>query len=101
MAANVKSKPEGYNNVIPYMIIKNAPKAIEFYKSIFGAKEMGRLSMPDGRIGHCELQIGDSRIMLAEESLDRGVKSAQTLGDSPISLCIYADNVDEVYNKAL
>lgn len=101
MAANVNPIPEGYNNVIPYLVIKDAAKAIEFYEKAFGAKEIGRISTPDGKVGHSELQVGDSRIMLSEESPDWGTKSPQSLGNTPVSLCIYAENVDEVYQRAI
>jgi PhnB protein len=97
----MKSKPNGYSNIIPYMIIKDADKAIEFYKHVFGAIEIGRLTTPDGKIGHCELQIGDSRIMLSEENPQWGTKSPKSLGVTTVSLCIYADDVDEVYHKAI
>lgn len=101
MAAKVKSIPEGYNSVTPYLTIKDAKKAIEFYKKAFDAKEIGRLETPDGKIGHCELQIGDSRILLSDEMPGMGGKSSQTLGGSPISLCLYLENADEVYKGAL
>ncbi|MES2395434.1 MAG: VOC family protein [Bacteroidota bacterium] len=101
MAAKVKSIPEGYTSVTPYLTIKDAKKAIEFYKKVFNAKEIGRLETPDGKIGHCELQIGDSRIMLSDEMPGMGGKSAQTLGGSPITLCLYLENADEVYKQAL
>lgn len=101
METKVKPIPEGYSNVLPYLAIKDAAKAIDFYKKIFGAKEIGRLSTPDGKVGHCELQIGNARIMLSEEFPEWGNKSPKTLGDTPVTLCIYTENVDEVYKKAL
>jgi PhnB protein len=101
MGDNVKSIPEGYSNVIPYLNIRDAAKAIEFYKNVFDAKEVGRLTTPDGKIGHCELRIGNAQIMLAEESAEWGNKSPQTLGGSSGSVCIYVENVDEVYKKAI
>jgi PhnB protein len=101
MAAKVNPIPNGFNGVIPFLIIKDAVKAIEFYKKVFGAKEMGRLTAPDGRVGYCELQIGNGRLMLADEVLEWGNKSPKSLGGTPVSLCIYAENVDEVYKKAL
>lgn len=101
MAIQAKPLPESYHSVIPYLIINEAAKAIEFYKKAFSAKEIGRLVMPDGRVGHCELQIGDSRIMLADELPEWGNKSPQTLGNTPVGLCLYVDNVDDVFKKAL
>jgi PhnB protein len=99
--AKVNPIPDGYTNVIPYLIIKDAAKAVEFYKKALGAKEIGRLTSPDGKIGHCELQIGNGRMMLAEEVPQWGNKSPQTLGATPVSLAIYVENVDEVYKKAM
>ena len=101
MATKVKPIPEGYHSILPYLSVKDAEKAIEFYKKVFGAKEIGRLKTPEGKIGHCELQIGDSRIMLAEEMPDMGSKSPQTIGGSPIGICLYVENVDEVYKRAI
>jgi PhnB protein len=93
--------PEGYQSVMPYLIIKNAAKALDFYIKVFNAKEVGRLTSPDGKIGHAELQIGSSRIMLADEFPEWGNKSPETLGGSPVSLCIFVPNVDEVFRKAI
>lgn len=101
MAAKVKPIPDGYHSVTPYLVINGAAKAIDFYKKAFGAKEIGRLSMPDGKIGHAEIQIGNSRIMLSDENQEWGNKSPQTLGGCPVGLCIYVENVDEVYKNAL
>lgn len=95
------STPKGFNTLTPYINVKGALEAIEFYKRAFGATEVGRISMPDGSIAHAELQIGDSRIMLAEENTQWGNVSPQTLGGSPVTLCIYAENVDAVFAKAL
>jgi PhnB protein len=101
MSMKVKPIPEGYHSILPYLSIKGAEKAIEFYKKVFGAKEIGRLKTPEGKIGHCELQIGDSRIMLAEELPDMGSKSRQTLGGTSIGICLYVENADEVFKRAL
>jgi PhnB protein len=97
----VKSIPTDYGTVTPYLNIRGAVAAIEFYKQAFGAKELYRLPTPDGAIAHAEIQIGDSKIMLAEESEQWGNKSPQTLNGSPVSLCLYVDNVDAVYAKAI
>ena len=93
--------PTGYHTFTPYLSIKGAEQAIEFYKRAFGAKEVGRLSMPDGTIGHAEIEIGDSKIMLAEENAEWGNVGPQTLGGSPVTLCLYVDDVDAVFAKAL
>ncbi|GAB3334207.1 Dot/Icm type IV secretion system effector PhnB [Larkinella ripae] len=87
--------------LIPYINVKGAAEAIEFYKRAFGATESGRITMPDGSIGHAEIKIGDSKIMIAEESVQWGNKSPQTLGGSPVCLCIYVDDVDQVFTQAL
>lgn len=97
----VKSIPAGYHSITPYLNIKDAVEAIEFYKKAFGAKENGRITMADGTIAHAEIQVGDSKIMLAEESLQWGNKSPQTLGGSPVCLCLYVEDVDAVFAQAL
>jgi PhnB protein len=100
MATNGKSIPEN-NTVIPYLYVKDAAKAIEFYKKAFDAKEIGRISSPDNKVGHCELQFGNVRIMLCDEFPEWGNKGPQSLGDTSVMVCIYTNNVDEVYNKAI
>ena len=101
MKTKVKAIPEGWHSVTAYISVKGAVEAIEFYKNAFGAKETGRLTMPDGSIGHAELEIGDSKIMLAEENKQWGNLSPQTIGGTPVSLCIYVEDVDAVFAKAL
>lgn len=101
MKTKVKTTPEGWNSLTAYISVKGALDAIEFYKNAFGAKETGRLTMPDGSIGHAELEIGDSKIMLAEENEQWGNLSPQAIGGSPVSLCIYVEDVDAVFAKAL
>ena len=101
MKTKVKAIPEGWNSLTAYISVKGALDAIEFYKNAFGAKETGRLTMPDGSIGHAELEIGDSKIMLAEENEQWGNLSPQTVGGSPVSLCLYVEDVDAVFAKAL
>jgi len=97
----VKSIPEGYHSVTPYLIIKGAADAIEFYKKAFGATELFRFPAPDGKIGHAEIKIGDSPIMLADEFAEMGYKGPQALGGSPVSLMIYLEDVDTVFNRAV
>jgi PhnB protein len=93
--------PKGYHTVTPYLIIRNAEEAIRFYKKAFGAIEVGRITMPGGKIGHAELEIGDSRFMLAEEFEEWGQKSPSTLGATPVGFCIYVKDVDEAYKKVI
>ena len=97
----VKPVPDGYHTANPYMTIKGAAKAIDFYKKAFGAKEIGRLPMPDGRIGHAEIQIGDSRIMMSDENPEWGGKSPETLGGTAMGFVLYVTNVDEFFAKAV
>jgi PhnB protein len=98
---SVKPIPDGYHTVTPYLIIKGAAEAIEFYQQAFGATELLRFAMPDGHIGHAEIQIGDSRIMLADEYPGMGYKSPQTLGGSGVSVMLYVEDVDAVFNQAV
>jgi len=92
---------EGFHSVTPYLIIKDAAKAIEFYKNVFGATEVLRMDGPGGKVGHAELQIGDSRIMLADEHPEMGYRSATTIGASPISLYVYLPDCDDVVKRAV
>jgi PhnB protein len=101
MKTKVQAIPEGYHTQTPYINVKGAAEAIEFYKKAFGAKEVGRILMPDGSIGHAEIEIGDSKIMLAEENALWGNLSPQTLGGSPVCLCLYVEDVDAVFAGAL
>lgn len=101
MKTKVKAIPEGWHSLTAYISVKGAEDAIEFYKNAFGAKETGRLTMPDGSIGHAELEIGDSKIMIAEENEQWGNLSPQTIGGTPVSLCIYVEDVDAIFAKAL
>jgi PhnB protein len=92
--------PKGYNTVTPYLVIKGAAKAIDYYKKVFGATVAVRMDGPDGRVGHAELQIGDSRIMLADENPQMGNRSAESIGASPVSLYLYLPDCDSVVAKA-
>jgi len=94
--------PKDYHSVTPYLIIKGAARAIDYYKKVFGATETVRMNGPDGKVGHAELKIGDSHIMLADEnpSMGPGHTSATTVGGSPVSLYVYLPNVDEVVQRA-
>jgi PhnB protein len=97
----VKPIPDGYHSVTPYLIIGAAAEAIEFYKTAFGAIELMRMPAPGGKIGHAEIKIGDSPIMLADEFPEMGYKSPQTLGGSPVSIMIYVEDVDAVFDQAV
>ena len=93
--------PEGYHTVTPYLSTRNCPEAVEFYKRAFGAKELGRMPGPDGRIVHADIQIGDSHIFLCDEFPEMGSKSPETLGGSPVSLLLYVDDVDSFFKTAV
>ena len=93
--------PKGYNTVTPYLVIKGAAQAIDYYKKVFGATVVVRMDGPNGTVGHAELQIGDSRIMLADENPQMGHASASTIGNSPVSLYVYLPDVDKVVAKAI
>ena len=96
-----KPIPDGYHSVTPYLIIKGAAEAIEYYKRAFGATELFRFPAPEGKVGHAEIRIGDSPIMLADEFPEMGYKSPQSLGGSPVSIMIYVEDVDTMFNQAV
>jgi PhnB protein len=96
---SVKPIPEGYSSVTPYLIVKGAAEALEFYKKAFGATEVVRMKMGD-KIGHAEIRIGNSMVMLADEAPEMGAKSPSSLGGSPVGLCIYLEDVDAAAQKA-
>ena len=97
----VKPIPEGYHTVTPYLIVKGGAEAIEFYKKAFGATEIMRFEGPGGSLGHAEIRIGDSPVMLADEYPDMGFRSPQTLGGAGISLMVYVEQVDAVFQRAI
>jgi PhnB protein len=92
--------PQNHGSITPYLVIKNAEKAIKFYKEAFGAKEITRLMIGD-KVGHAELQINDSMIMLADEFPVWGMTSAEKIGDSPVILLMSVDDADSVFNRAV
>ncbi len=102
MADKVSYIPKDYNSVTPYLVVRGAAQAIDFYKKVFGATETVRMPGPDGKIGHAELKIGNSHIMLADESpsMGPGHISADTVGGSPVSLYVYLLDVDNVVKRA-
>jgi len=99
--ANVRPIPEGYPQVTPYLIVDDASAAIDFYSNVFGAKERVRMPAPEGKIGHAELQLGDSLIMLADEFPDMGNRSPRSVGGSPVTVSVYTEDVDDVHERAL
>ena len=101
--AKVNPIPQGYSSVMAYISVKGASDAIAFYKKAFGAEELARMAMPDGKIGHAEIKIGDSIVMLADEMdhPDAVAKSPHTLGGVTSGLCIYIADCDAVFNRAV
>ena len=100
MRTNAKTIPDGFHTVTPYLTVKNAVEAIEFYERAFGARERLRLDMPDGKVGHAELVIGNSIVMLADEFPECGNQSPQTLG-SPVGFAVYVDDADRAMQRAI
>jgi PhnB protein len=98
---SVKAIPAGYHSITPYLILDKAAQAIEFYKKAFGAHELYRMPGHDGKIGHAEIQIGDSRIMMADENHEMDTRDPHSLDGSPVSLLLYVENVDEVFHRAI
>jgi PhnB protein len=98
---SVKPIPDGYHTATPYLIVKGAAEAIEFYKSVFGATELFRMPGPGGCVAHAEIKIGDSPIMLADEFPDIGAVGPKTIGGTPISLLLYVTNTDEIFARAI
>jgi len=95
--------PQGYSTVMPYFSVQGASDAIAYYKKAFGAEELVRMPMPDGKVGHAELKIGDSIVMLADEMdhPDAIAKSPRTLGGVTSGLCLYVPDCDAVFNRAV
>ena len=100
MSSKVNPIPEGYHSVTPYLCIDGAADAIEFYKSAFDAKELMRMSGPDGQIRHAEIQIGDSRIMLSDEVAEMNFRGPKSIGGSPVNIYLYVEDADVVFAKA-
>jgi PhnB protein len=99
--ANVKPIPDGYPQVIPYLAVDGASAAIDFYGKVFGATERMRMPSPGDRIGHAELEIGDSLIMLADEHPEMGIRGPKTIGGTPVTISVYVDDVDGVFERAV
>ena len=97
----VKPVPEGYHTATPYLYVRGGVKALDFYKKAFGATELMRMEGPGGSIGHAEIKIGDSPIMLADESPEMGARSPESYGGSAVGLMLYVPNVDETVKRAV
>src|SRR5205814_10111497 len=101
-AMSVKPIPDGYHAVTPYLVIKGASQAIEFYKNVFGAVEVFRMADPTtNKVGHAEIKIRDSHVMLADEYPEMGFKGPQAFGGTPVSMLLYVDDVDGTFQKAI
>jgi PhnB protein len=101
MAKQVRAIPEGHHTVTPYLIVGDAAGALAFYKKAFGAEELMRVAAPRGKIGHAELRIGDSVIMLADEYPDMNARGPHAFGGSPVSIHLYVEDVDAVAGQAI
>ncbi|HZS08672.1 MAG TPA: VOC family protein [Blastocatellia bacterium] len=101
MTSKVKNIPEGFHTVTPYLSVNDGARAIEFYKQAFGATELVRMDAPGGKIGHAEIRIGDSIIMLADECPEMDSRSPQSLGGSPVTIHLYVDDVDSFASQAV
>ena len=101
MPAAKQFQPDGYNTVMPYLVVQDAAKAIDFYKKVLGATEIMRMPGPGGRIMHAELRIGDTVIMMADEMPAMNALSPKSVGGTPVGLMVYVKNVDEVFKSAI
>ena len=101
MAAKVNPIPKGYEGATPYLIVKGAVNALEFYKKAFGAEEIMRIPAPGGKVGHAEIKIGGAIIMLADEFPEMNHRSPQTLGGTPVTIFIYVQDVDSFVKRAV
>lgn len=97
----VKPIPDGYHSVTPYLVVKGAAKALDYYKQALGATELFRVDGPGGTVGHAEIKIGDSIVMLADEFPQMGFRGPESLGGSPVGLMIYVADVDTQFAQAL
>ena len=101
MPTQAKPIPQGYHSVTPYLTLNDAARALDFYKRAFAAKEVMRMDGPDGKIGHAEIKIGDSIIMLGDEMPGAGNRSPQSLGGTTGGIFLYVENADAVFNQAV
>src|SRR5262249_13343861 len=100
-AMPVSPIPTGYHSITPYITVRGAAKALQFYKAAFGPKDIMRFDVPHGTVAHAEIEIGDSRIMLADEMPEYGNRGPESLGGTTCGLCIFLPNVDAAFAKAL
>jgi len=101
MAKKTKYIPDGFHTATPYLIVNGAARAIEFYKQAFGATEVMRIGAPGGKVGHAEIKIGDSHLMLADEHPEMDARSPQAIGGTPVGLMLYLQDCDSVVAKAV
>ena len=101
MPKNVKPIPDGYHTATPYLIVDDGARAIDFYHRAFGATEIMRMPAPGGKVGHAEIKIGDSHIMLADEAPEMDARSPKHYGGSPVSLMLYVEDVDKLFAQAV
>ena len=99
--ADVKPIPDGYPRVTPYLAVDGAEAAIAFYTDVLGAQERMRMPGPEGTIGHAELMLGDSLIMLADEFPDMGVRGPKAIGGTPVTISVYVEDADATFDKAV
>jgi PhnB protein len=99
--SNVKPIPDGYPRVSPYLTIDGASAAIDFYGKVLGATERMRMQAPGGKVGHAELQIGDSVVMLSDQFPEMEVRGPKAIGGTPVTISVYVDDVDGVFERAL
>lgn len=97
----VKPIPDGYHTVTPYLTIRNAATALDFYKRAFGADEIFRIANPQGKVGHAEIRIGDSAIMLCDEFPEMGAQGPESIGGTPVMMHLYVEDVDALVERAV
>jgi PhnB protein len=97
----INSVPDGYHAITPYLVIRGAGQAIDYYKQAFGATEVMRIRQPDGRVGHAELKFGDAVVMLADEFPEINVVGPATLGNTTVGVLLYVENADATFDKAV
>ncbi|HKV03842.1 MAG TPA: VOC family protein [Candidatus Acidoferrales bacterium] len=101
MTSKVKAVPEGYHTATPYLALQDTARAIDFYKQVFGAKELMRMNAPDGKVSHAEIKIGDSVLMLSSAPPSTGLQTPESIGGSTVSIFLYLEDVDTVFNRAV
>jgi len=101
MTQQTRPIPEGFHSVTPHLVCAGAAAAIDFYKQAFGAVELGRMDMPDGKIGHAEIRIGDSRLMLADDFPEYGSHGPLMLKGTPVYIHLYVDDADAAWGQAI